>query len=374
MGSLIRILHVFAMMDRGGAETMIMNLYRNIDRNKVQFDFVVHTQKKCAYDDEIRKLGGKIYSVPRYNGKNHFKYIKQWKKLLNKQEAYQIIHGHVRSTAFFYLNLARKNGIKTIIHSHSTTSGKGISAYIKNMYQVPIRFVADYFLACSKEAGHWLFGKKIDTNRHYYILKNSINIDNFIFRPKSRDVIRRKLGLENKFVIGNIGRFNILKNHKFMVNIFYEAKKVRSNIILMLVGDGELKNTIKNKVKKLKIENSVIFIDNCSNVNEYLLAMDLFIFPSLNEGLGMVLIEAQASGLPCIVSNTIPHEACITDLVYKIDLDKISDWIDKLVKFRKVKRTIRKNEIKESGYDAKDNAIWIQDFYKKIIISIRTRN
>jgi glycosyltransferase involved in cell wall biosynthesis len=353
-------------MNRGGAETMIMNLYRNIDRNMIQFDFVVHTKEKCAYDDEIKNLGGKIYRVPRYNGINHFEYIKQWKKLLNKNSEYKIIHGHIRSTAVFYLRLARKRGVKAIMHSHSVTSGKGIKAYIKNIYQLPLRFSADYYLACSKAAGHWLFGRKIDTNKNYHVLKNAINIDNFIFKQGARDITRQKLDLKNKFVVGNVGRFNILKNHKFLIEVFYEASKVRSDLILILVGDGELKNSIKSKVRNLELEGSVIFIDSCSNVSDYFFAMDLFVLPSTREGLSMVLIEAQASGLPCIVSDGIPNEAYITDLVCRVDLASTSEWIDKLVSSKKTERISRENELKISGYGVIENAKWIQNYYKNI--------
>ena len=162
MSEPIRILHVFGQMNRGGAETMIMNLYRHIDRTKIQFDFMVHSEEKCAFDDEIGQLGGKIYRVPRYNGRNHFLYIKEWSKFISNHKEYKIIHGHIRSTASFYLKVCKDNDRVTIIHSHSTSSGSGIiSSVVKNILQYPIRKIADYFIACSIPAGKWLFGENI---------------------------------------------------------------------------------------------------------------------------------------------------------------------------------------------------------------------
>src|SRR5690625_2672586 len=147
-----RILHVFGGMGRGGAETMVMNLYRKIDRSKIQFDFIVHTQNKCDFDDEIELLGGRIYRVPRYNGKNHFQYKRAWHKFLMNHPEYKIIHGHVRSTASIYLKIANSYGLITISHSHNTSSGKGFSAIVKNIFQYKIRYIADYLFACSQTA------------------------------------------------------------------------------------------------------------------------------------------------------------------------------------------------------------------------------
>ena len=174
MGEPTRILHVLGSLTRGGAQTMIMNLYRNIDRDKVQFDFIVHTNKKYEYDDEVTSLGGKIYSFPSYKGKNHFGYKNAWKSFLVNHPEYKIIHGHVRSTASIYLKIAKQYGLNTIAHSHNTSSGNGISAFVKNTLQFPLRYIADNLFACSEYAGTWLFGKNVQRKKNFYILNNEI--------------------------------------------------------------------------------------------------------------------------------------------------------------------------------------------------------
>lgn len=226
----IRILHAFGGLNRGGAETMVMNIYRNIDRTKVQFDFVKHTIKKCDYDDEIIKLGGKIYCVPRYTVKNHIAYKKVWYNLLKEHPEYKILHGHIISTASIYLNIAKKNGLITIAHSHSTSSrGNKIERFIKKIIQYPIRNVADYFYACSEDAGKWLFGRKSTQKNNYIIINNSIDVSSFRYDETKRHEIRQNFNIEDKFVIGHIGSFTYPKNHKFLINVFYEIQRQREN-------------------------------------------------------------------------------------------------------------------------------------------------
>lgn len=361
----IRILHVFARMDMGGAETFIMNVYRNIDREKIQFDFVVHTNDKCVYDDEILSLGGKIYRVPKYLGKNHMQYKKSWENFLKSHLKYKIIHGHVRSTAYIYLSIAKKFNLITIIHSHNTSSGKGIKSKIKDLFQYPIRYIADYFFACSNNAGKWLFGKKICNSNEFYIIKNAIDIEKFKFNNNIRNKIRNEFKIQDKqFVIGHVGRFHEQKNHIFLIDIFSCLLKERPDAILLLVGDGELRSTIENKVEKLGIAQSVIFTGVRPDVHKLFQAMDIFVFPSLYEGLGIVLIEAQASGLPCVVSNTIPEEAVLSENLKKISLNDKNNWMNELLKDKSEYISEEIDVlIMKSGY-AIDNATkWISEFY-----------
>jgi len=180
MSQPIRVLQVFAQMNRHGSESMIMSMYRNIDRSKVQFDFIVHTTDKCDYDEEIESLGGRIYSIPRYTGTNHFLYKKAWHNFLKQHSDYKIIHGHIRSTASIYLKIAKKYGLITIAHSHNTSSGAGFSAIVKNIYQYPIRYIVDYLFACSKSAGTWLFGERACRKDNFFILNNAIDTKKFI--------------------------------------------------------------------------------------------------------------------------------------------------------------------------------------------------
>lgn len=360
----IRVLQVFAQMNRGGAETMIMNLYRNIDRSKIQFDFVVHTEDNCFFDDEIRKLGGRIFRIPTYKGKNHLSYSNYWKSIFENHSEYRIIHGHVRSTASIYLNIAKKYNLVTIAHSHSTSSGKGLPAVVKNTLQYPIRYIADYCFACSLSAGKWLFGQKTIKKNNFYILNNAISAHEFTFNIDSRNKIRKEFQIENQFVIGHVGRFHELKNHEFLIEIFKSVYEKNRNAILMLVGDGELRKKIEKKVNDLGLTNQVVFTGVRSDIPELLQAMDVFVFPSFYEGLGIVAIEAQASGLPCVVSDTLPNEVLITNLIKKESINGTKGWIEKIsTYFDGYNRFDTYDQIKSKGYDIKDSTEWLENFY-----------
>jgi glycosyltransferase involved in cell wall biosynthesis len=366
MSGPIRVLQVFAQMNRGGAETMIMNLYRNTDRSKIQFDFIVHTEDKCAFDDEIRDLGGEIFRIPAYNGKNHITYMKKWKNFFEDHPEYKIVHGHVRSTASIYLKIAKRYGLVTIAHSHSTSSGKGISAIAKNILQYPIRHTADYLFACSNSAGEWLFGKKIYKNENFIVLNNAIDSQKFVFDEKIRKEKRKELGIDDKFVIGHVGRFNTPKNHVFLIDIFNEVHKKNDNALLLLVGEGDLQDSIQKKVYHLGLEKNVIFTGVRSDVTELLQAMDTFVFPSLYEGLGIAAIEAQASGLTCFVSKEIPDEVILTNSIKKISLnEKAEVWVNNILKTTEYERKDKDNinEIIKSGYDIKTSSKWLMNFY-----------
>lgn len=316
----IRVLQVLGGLNRGGAETMVMNLYRNIDRNKIQFDFIKHTESKCAYDDEIKELGGRIYSIPKYKVYNHFQYKKAWEKFFEEHSEYRIIHGHVRSTAAIYLKIAKEYGLYTIAHSHSTSSGIGIRAIIKNILQFKIRYIADCFMGCSREANEWLYGKKIANSEKCIILHNAIDVEKYTYNEDIRNKLRKELNIkEDEMVVGNIGRFSYMKNHKFLIDIFEKLCKTE-NCKLLLVGDGELKNDIQNIVKNKHLESKVIFTGVRSDVNEILQAMDIFVMPSIFEGLPVTLIEAQASGVPSLITNIITKEVDITPLIYRENL------------------------------------------------------
>lgn len=364
----LRVLHVFARMDRGGAETMIMNLYNNIDRSKIQFDFVVHTDEKCAFDEEIQKLGGRIFRVPRYNGKNHLKYIKSWKEFFENNSQYRVIHGHVRSTASIYLKIAKEYGLTTIAHSHNTSSGKGFSAIIKNILQYQIRHKADILFACTQDAGEWLFGKEATKRDNFFILKNAIDAKKFIFNSSTRKRIRSEFKLDGKFVVGHVGRFHPQKNHVFLIDVFKEIYTYNKNVVLLLVGKGEKIDEIKLKVKKYGLTNNVIFTGVRSDIQDIFQAMDLFVFPSKYEGLGIVAIEAQAAGLPCIVSDKIPDDVLITNLIEKVPIKNKKVWASKILKYVNYKKRINTYKlIKEAGYDINETSIWLQKFYKKLI-------
>ena len=365
----IRVLHVLGKLNRGGAETMVMNIYRNIDRSKIQFDFIVHTDEHCDYTNEIKSLGGKIYRVPRYKGINHLHYKKAWHSFFEDHPEYKIIHGHVRSTASIYLNIAKKYGLKTIAHSHSTSSGNGFSAIIKNILQYRIRYTADYLFACSRDAGIWLFGEKACNKENFIIVKNAIDLKKFLFNRTERIRIRKDFNINNKFVIGHVGRFDKSKNHIFLLDIFRNVYSINSNTMLMMVGDGPQRKIIEKKVENLGLNHCVIFTGNRSDIHNLLQAMDVFVFPSLYEGLGMAVIEAQASGLYCIVSDKIPKEALLTNQVEVISLDSPPEiWANRILKNAlNYKRDDTFNILRDSGYDVIETSNWISNFYQNIL-------
>lgn len=361
---MIKVLQVIGSLNNGGSQAMIMNIYRNIDRSKIQFDFIIDRSDEQFFSDEIKKLGGKIYVMPIFNLNNLFEFKKAWHKFFKEHPEYKIIHGHVRSTASIYLKIAKEYGVTTIAHSHSTSSGTGFSAIVKNILQYQIRYTADYLIACSKSAGVWLFGEKACKRDNYFVLNNAIDTKKYIYNEKVRNEKREELGIADKFVIGHVGRFNTPKNHKFLIDIFKEVHNRNNNAVLMLVGDGELRHSIEKKVNDLGLINNVIFTGVRADISELLQVMDVFVFPSLYEGLPVTLVEAQAAGLPCVVSDTITNEIYITPYIHSLSLSYIAgEWADIILTNERVSRTDTKHYIKEAGFDICDTVKKLSTFY-----------
>lgn len=370
MSQPIRVLHCFGRMDRGGAETYIMNIYRKINRKKVQFDFVVHTNDICAYDDEILSLGGNIYRVPRYKGINMIEYIQAWKNLFNTHnDKWKIIHAHMFTTATIYLKIAKKHGLVTIVHSHSTAAGFGLLSKVKSLVQYPVRYIADYLFACSQSAGEWLYGEKHITNERFRVLNNAIDSKAFSFNLEKRYHKRTEMEIDKKFVIGHIGRFIETKNHEFIVDIFYDVVKKEKDSMLLLVGDGKMRSQIEEKVKKMNLSNNVIFAGIRSDIPDLLQVMDVLIFPSIYEGLPVTLIEAQASGLKIFASDVITNEVAITNNIEFMSLNSSAEvWADRIMEYRDgYERKDTSQEIIAAGYDVKNNAQELEQFYLSIL-------
>lgn len=366
----VRILQVVGRMNRGGTEALLMELFRNIDRNEIMFDFIVHTEKECAYDEEIKRLGGEIYHVPRFTGTNIISYVKAWNSFFKKHNEYKIIHGHIGSSAAIYLAIAKKYGCYTIAHSHSAglKLERNFKSFIYRCFSYPTRFIADFFLACSLDAGIDRYGKKISNSSNFNVLYNGINLNKFIFNEIIRQDLRKNFNLEDKFIVGITGRMTEAKNPLFIIDIFQEIKKLNNNAYLLWCGDGELRTDIEKRIKEYQLENAVKLVGAVSNVNDYMQVFDVFLFPSLWEGLGISLIEAQAASLPCFVSEHIPKEAKITDLVKTIPLTNgASVWAEKIMHYQIPNRIDRTLEIVCKGYDIKDTAYQLTYLYKKIL-------
>lgn len=361
----IRIVHNIASLHLGGSQAFVMNMYRNIDRSKVQFDFVVTPETKEGFYDEITNLGGKIFSCPRYKGTNHIQYNKWWDDFFNEHPEYKVIHGHVRSTASIYLKIAKRHGLVTIAHSHSTSNGNGISAIVKRIMQLPIRKQADYLFACSDKAGKWLYGEKAITQQNYYMIPNGVDLKRFEFDVNKRNQMRMTLGIKkDMMILGHIGRLSTPKNHKFLLNVFNKYHKINSNSKLLLVGDGELFDCIKEHIDKLNISDAVIMTGSKQNTEDYYQVMDIFVFPSLWEGLPVSVVEAQANGLQCLISDVITHDVDLTDLIQYLPLDE-ELWLGAIVEAHKKKRMGLTNENIQrlQPFDALTVANKLQEFY-----------
>ena len=369
MSEPIRVLHVIGIMNRGGAETMIMNLYRHIDRSKVQFDFVENSREPAAFDEEILSLGGRIYRCPHYNGKNHFTYVKWWNDFFKAHpKEYPIVHGHLGSTASIYLSVAKKYGAYAIAHSHSSGTDHSLHAKLYQIMSYNTRNVADYFFACSEVAGKDRFGSKVTSGSHYAVLNNAIDVNRFSYNPSVRNAVRDELGIgQIQLVVGHIGRYTKEKNHEFILKIFSELKKMDSNARLLMVGDGKLRTHIMQMAEQASLSSDVIFTGVRSDVERLVQVMDVFVLPSLYEGLPVTMVEAQAAGLPCIISDKVPPECILTEGLVDIMTLSASPkaWAEKILAKRAIPRTDRRAEIAAHGFDITTEAVKLQEFYLK---------
>lgn len=354
----IRILHIVPNMQAGGLETFIMNVYRDIDRSKVQFDFLVHYHKKCFYDSEIEKLGGKIYRFSFREDHCFFRYIKDLNHFFKEYKEYKIIHCHMESIGFIAFLIAKKNGISVrIAHSHNTDVEKTMKGFLKKILMQPFKYVSTVRYACSRKAGQFEFKKK-----PFEVIPNGIHIDTFSFDEKIRKKMRKELKIEDKYVLGHVGRFCVQKNHSFLIDTFASVHKVYKDTVLLLIGTGELEEEIKRKVKAEHLEDAVLFLGTRKDVNCLYQAMDCFVFPSLFEGLGIVLIEAQASGLPTIASSCVPDEVMVSPSIIQLPLQK-EQWKDAILRFKNQKRTYQKMGEELLQYDSKKVAALLQQHY-----------
>lgn len=356
---MVRVLHIVTNMDRGGLETMLMNYYRHMDREKIQFDFLVHRQERAAFDDEIESLGGRIFRLPRLNPLSSG-YFHALNAFFAAHPEYRIVHSHLDCMSAYPLRAAKNAKVPVrIAHAHSTSQDRNWKLAFKLISKKMIAFYATDLFACSVSAGRWMFGTS-----NVRILPNAIDVNLYTFSPSVREQMRKELGVENRLVIGHVGRFSAVKNHMFLLDVFVSLLKKEPNAVLLLVGGGEDMPKIQAKAHALGIAEHVRFLGVRNDVADLMQAMDVFVFPSLYEGLGIALVEAQTAGLPCVVSDTIPHEAYLTDLV---DSEKLSapeeKWAEKILTMRAVPRTDRRAEIAAHGFDITTEAVKLQEFY-----------
>lgn len=361
---MIRVLMVVTSLDCGGIENLLMNIYRLIDRNIIQFDFLTHRGTKFYFEEEVKQLGGKIYRISPVNPFFYSKYCKELNRFFKEHKEYKIVHAHLNTLSSYVLKTAKKNNVPIrIAHSHNCNLG---DSFIKRLIKIYSRFIlpnyCNYQFACSKEAGDFLFGKK---NNNYFTIRNGINVEKYRLDTTLRTQERSKLNINNNIVFGNVGRFTEQKNHMYLLDIFKYINRKNTATKLLLIGDGELSQKIENRIKELNLEKSVILLGMRDDINKLLMVMDVFLFPSKSEGLGIALIEAQASGLQCLASTAIPKEAKVTDLVEFLPLGiDVKIWGEQAIAMAQRKReNTQINKIKEAGYDIADTVAWLQRFY-----------
>jgi glycosyltransferase involved in cell wall biosynthesis len=366
----VKVLILDTVMDRGGAEAMTMNYLRNMDRNKVQFDFLVHRNYKAAYEDEIAELGGKIYRICPPYPQNWFKYQRMIKELLKKHPEYQIIHCNMMELGYPAYKAAKKCGVLIrICHAHIAADKEKITvkSLIRSCYKKMMRSSITHKFACGKEAAEWVFGK--DNIQDVIYMKNAIDANQYRYKADVEKQIREEFHLGERFVVGHVGRFFEQKNHPFIIELFAEVVKKEPDAVLMLVGGGELDDAIMNQTKQrvhvLGLDNNVIFTGVRTDVHRIIQAFDVFILPSLCEGFPVVMVEAQASGLKCLISDRVPPECDITGNVEIVSLDSgVRNWAEHILAYKNnyVKQDMYQ-KIVDAGYDIKANAKWLQEFY-----------
>lgn len=362
----IRIAHIIGKWLGGGVESVVMNYYRHIDREKVQFDFICDSDSTNIPYDEIEKLGGKVILIPPYQ--KVFKYHRELKKIL-KQEGYKIVHSHINVLSVFSLFAAKKAGVPIrIAHSHSTTNRK---EWKKNIVKIILRpfstiYATEYF-ACTEHAGKWMFGKKNLERQKIHILNNAIDLDKFKRNEKNRKLKRKELGVyDDEFIIGHVGRFVSQKNHEFLIDVFKKIHDKNSNARLMLIGQGPLMERVKNKIENLELTEFVTFLGQRLDVCELYQTFDMFVLPSIYEGLGMVLVEAQAAGVPCIASTEVPDVAKVAENFLFLSLSAGAEyWAEQIInkpESREEKEKIY-DKLSRCGFNIKLEAKKLLDYY-----------
>lgn len=363
----IRILQFVGNMDAGGMETFLMNMYRKLDRSVFQFDFVVHYKKKGVYEDEILQLGGKVYHLPLLEEKNPVRYSRELRQLLREHPEYEIVHGHHSALGFLYLKVAKECGIPNrIAHSHNSEYTHTVRGIVTHLCEKFYPCNANRYFACSYNSGVFMFGHK----RKFTVVKNGIDVEKFRFKDVIRNKKRKELGIEDKFVIGHIGRFQTQKNHKFLIKVFREIHKRMADAVLVLVGDGELRNQIENEIREYRLEKYVILTGVRSDVNELVQAFDVFLFPSLYEGFPLTLVEAQISGLPIVCSSAITSECKMIPEYYMLGLNEdISEWANAVMQVKLIShdRSVSYKNIMDAGFDSESCVKELESLYENML-------
>lgn len=366
----IRVLHVVGAMDRAGAETMIMNLYRSADRDRVQFDFLVHENRPCDYDEEIRDLGGSIWRVPRFNGANAASYTRACRKVI-AASGDPIVHGHIGSSAAVYLREAKKLGRVAVAHSHAQHYPLSLSECAFRLASYPTRFVADEFLACSRQAGLDRFGSRIVCGDHFHVVPNGIDIDRYRCDGQAHEQAKRALGLGPGPIVGHIGRLESIKNHDFLFDVVGAMIDAAPGAQLVLYGKGSRAEELRRQACEKGLQDRIHFQGLTEDVPAALRAFDVMVFPSLKEGLAMALIEAQASGMPVVFSEGVPRETGLSGRAIRLPLEAGAEvWAQAVINVlcKGEDRAQGADIAANAGFDVSRTAAWLTGFYESLAL------
>lgn len=376
MGEPIRVLHVLGGLSLGGAESRVMDLYRCMDREKVQFDFLIHRKdtasaayKKDFYEEEVEALGGKVYALPKFMGYNYAAYRRAARDFFRAHHEFAVVQGHMTSTAAVYLPQAKSAGVPVVCaHARSAGVDKGVKGIMTKLLRLPLLSRADYCLACSREAGTAVFGAKWAASPKARLIPNAIDAERFRYDMAVRKKMREELALGDSYAIGHVGRFHYSKNHEFLLEIFsglhQNMEKKGKYCKLLLLGEGDGMEAAKARAAELGVEKDVLFLGNHKNVEAYYQAFDLFLFPSRFEGLPGTVVEAQAAGLRCIISDRITTEVDISDLVSFHSLeDTADDWAAEVERSLAYERRDRCEAVETAGFDVREQARRLEQFY-----------
>ncbi|MHA6481486.1 glycosyltransferase [Paenibacillus sp. strain BS8-2] len=364
---MIRILHIMGSMGVGGAETFIMKLFRKVNSEQVVFDFVLDSSEKFFYENEILELGGRIYRVP-LKSEKPIKSFLELIKIVKENHYKAVFRASAHSFSFLDLLAAHLGGAncKVIRSTNSSVGSSKLHTYLHKLGIPYLNLLSSLRLSPSREAAEWMFGKKMGSSNKVIILKNGVDLNLFQFDIVRREKIRKEFDIGTKRVFGHIGRFSEQKNHSYIIDVFYNIYKKNKESVLLLFGEGELENRTREKVRELNLEGNVIFGGIRTDIADILMAMDVLLFPSIYEGMPNVLIEAQATGLKCIVSDSITKEVVITNLIKMLPLQSIDNWVDEAIKTEScTNRQDSTQKLIAEGYDINQVAELLQTYYLK---------
>lgn len=365
----IKVLMVLGNTKMGGTQAFILNLLRNIDLNKFQVDLAINSEEKDGgIGDDVKQMGCNIYFWPYYKVFNKYHFVRFWQRFLS-EHPYDIVHGHSTNSAAVYLGVAKKVGCKTIAHSHSAGyRGSRLQQWLKKYYARQVGGVADYWFACSDKAAERLYGADYRQYPRYYDIPNAINAENYLYDANKAKAIRRQLGVvDDEFLCGHVGTFSAPKNHLFLIDIFSEFLKLKPKSKLVCCGAGALMPQVKEKATALGIIDRIIFPGVVKNCNEYMMAMDAFVFPSFFEGFPVSVIEAEAAGLNVVMSDAITKEVDLTPCIHRCSLsDSAKTWAQTICNLKNNNRQSFNKAIVESKYNMRTSIKLIVGLYDKM--------